>query len=133
MGNDDQCGTELGNICKYAAFQGVVQMSLAFIEPEHRGLALDRPGNHDALTLLRSLSRRNTPTGTWGVDAKVTGFWHTLAMTGKPEKGVTERRSEAPPTRDEERAERPKEIGGPKGPEPTRYGDWERGGRCIDF
>jgi hypothetical protein len=27
----------------------------------------------------------------------------------------------------------PKEIGGPKGPEPTRYGDWERGGRCTDF
>ena len=22
---------------------------------------------------------------------------------------------------------------GPKGPEPTRYGDWERKGRCIDF
>jgi len=26
-----------------------------------------------------------------------------------------------------------KEIGGPSGPEPTRYGDWERNGRCIDF
>lgn len=26
-----------------------------------------------------------------------------------------------------------KEVGGPKGPEPTRYGDWERKGRCIDF
>ena len=25
------------------------------------------------------------------------------------------------------------EIGGPKGPEPTRYGDWERAGRCVDF
>lgn len=25
------------------------------------------------------------------------------------------------------------EIGGPKGPEPTRYGDWERKGRVIDF
>jgi hypothetical protein len=25
------------------------------------------------------------------------------------------------------------EIGGPKGAEPTRYGDWERKGRCIDF
>ncbi len=25
------------------------------------------------------------------------------------------------------------ETGGPKGPEPTRFGDWERGGRCIDF
>ena len=26
-----------------------------------------------------------------------------------------------------------REIGGPQGPEPTRYGDWERKGRCIDF
>ncbi len=25
------------------------------------------------------------------------------------------------------------EIGGPKGLEPTRFGDWERKGRCIDF
>ena len=25
------------------------------------------------------------------------------------------------------------EVGGPKGPEPTRYGDWERNGRCSDF
>ena len=25
------------------------------------------------------------------------------------------------------------ESGGPKGPEPTRYGDWEKNGRCIDF
>lgn len=25
------------------------------------------------------------------------------------------------------------EVGGPKGPEPTRYGDWEKNGRCIDF
>jgi hypothetical protein len=27
----------------------------------------------------------------------------------------------------------PKEIGGPSGPEPTRYGDWERKGRVSDF
>jgi hypothetical protein len=26
-----------------------------------------------------------------------------------------------------------REIGGPVGPEPTRYGDWEQRGRCIDF
>ena len=25
------------------------------------------------------------------------------------------------------------ERGGPKGPEPTRYGDWERKGRVTDF
>jgi hypothetical protein len=29
--------------------------------------------------------------------------------------------------------ERPKEINGPKGPEPTRYGDWERKGVATDF
>ncbi|MCL6606663.1 MAG: DUF1674 domain-containing protein [Geminicoccaceae bacterium] len=27
----------------------------------------------------------------------------------------------------------PGEVDGPSGPEPTRYGDWERGGRCSDF
>ena len=27
----------------------------------------------------------------------------------------------------------PAEIGGPRGKEPTRYGDWEKNGRCIDF
>ncbi len=25
------------------------------------------------------------------------------------------------------------EVGGRAGPEPTRYGDWEKNGRCIDF
>lgn len=31
------------------------------------------------------------------------------------------------------RREFPKEWGGREGPEPTRYGDWEKNGRCIDF
>jgi len=30
-------------------------------------------------------------------------------------------------------SDRPKEHGGSKGLEPTRYGDWERNGRCTDF
>jgi hypothetical protein len=38
-----------------------------------------------------------------------------------------------PPASQPEAPAKPKEIGGPKGPEPTRYGDWERKGRCIDF
>jgi hypothetical protein len=29
--------------------------------------------------------------------------------------------------------ELPKEIGGRGGLDPTRYGDWEKSGRCIDF
>jgi hypothetical protein len=33
----------------------------------------------------------------------------------------------------EPNAAMPIEIGGPKGPEPTRYGDWEQKGRCTDF
>ena len=45
---------------------------------------------------------------------------------------VTEKKS----VTDEKKMENPKkpqEIGGPEGPEPTRYGDWERNGRCVDF
>jgi hypothetical protein len=25
------------------------------------------------------------------------------------------------------------EVGGREGPDPTRFGDWEKNGRCIDF
>ena len=45
----------------------------------------------------------------------------------KPE-GIEEDRAQA--TRQDQQ---PKEYGGPKGKEPTRYGDWEKNGRCIDF
>lgn len=42
-----------------------------------------------------------------------------------------------PPADGQDRAETdktpPVEIGGRDGPDPTRYGDWEKGGRCIDF
>ncbi|MEM6374507.1 MAG: DUF1674 domain-containing protein [Pseudomonadota bacterium] len=38
-----------------------------------------------------------------------------------------ERRKEA------DKIDRPKELGGRKGPEPVRYGDWEKGGLAIDF
>lgn len=43
--------------------------------------------------------------------------------------------NERPPGGEEEGEASPevREIGGPKGPEPTRYGDWERAGRCVDF
>jgi hypothetical protein len=27
----------------------------------------------------------------------------------------------------------PREVGGREGPQPTRFGDWELRGRCIDF
>lgn len=30
-------------------------------------------------------------------------------------------------------ARRPKEVGGPEGPEPTRFGDWEKKGIASDF
>jgi hypothetical protein len=35
--------------------------------------------------------------------------------------------------KDAEAKPKPKELGGPKGPEPTRYGDWERKGIVSDF
>jgi hypothetical protein len=44
------------------------------------------------------------------------------------------RETQQPEEPDEPKPAAPqKEIGGPKGPEPTRYGDWEVDGRCTDF
>lgn len=37
------------------------------------------------------------------------------------------------PAKVDDSPEQPVEVGGPKGPEPTRYGDWEKAGRCTDF
>jgi hypothetical protein len=44
--------------------------------------------------------------------------------------------AETPPERTKTASDTPKlpnEVGGRDGPEPTRYGDWEKNGRCIDF
>lgn len=30
-------------------------------------------------------------------------------------------------------ADAERELGGRDGPDPTRFGDWEKNGRCIDF
>jgi hypothetical protein len=42
-------------------------------------------------------------------------------------------KSPQPETGPKPQPSKPREIGGPKGPEPTRYGDWEVNGRCTDF
>ncbi len=41
--------------------------------------------------------------------------------------------SVAPEAPSQQRPKQPKEIGGPPGPEPTRYGDWQYKGRVTDF
>ena len=49
------------------------------------------------------------------------------------ETASTEAPQTTPDAATPEPAAKPREIGGPRGLEPTRYGDWERKGRCIDF
>jgi hypothetical protein len=40
---------------------------------------------------------------------------------------------EKPADKPPEKPKRVEEIGGPPGPEPTRYGDWQYGGKVTDF
>ena len=60
--------------------------------------------------------------------------------TAKPEKHLSEAAKRALAEAAERRkaeeavkAQRAEELGGPKGPEPTRYGDWEKKGIASDF
>lgn len=57
------------------------------------------------------------------------------AQPGKPLSPAARRAlEEAQARRDAaELAERPPEQGGPRGLEPTRFGDWERKGIAVDF
>jgi hypothetical protein len=58
-------------------------------------------------------------------------------LQGVDERRLAELKAEAAGERWRKKAEAKgeveKEIGGPKGLEPTRYGDWEKAGRCYDF
>ena len=70
-------------------------------------------------------------------------FWHNLRTMQHDPQGVGRPASaavpvpvskpETPSVDDVVRGNAPTEIGGPSGPEPTRFGDWEKNGRCIDF
>ena len=51
-----------------------------------------------------------------------------IAEAGQRAKAEADTRREK-----EDKAQLPPELGGPKGPEPTRYGDWERKGIAVDF
>lgn len=72
----------------------------------------------------------------------------SVGTTGEPAAGVSQRALSEPARRalaeaEERRAaekrssdaksEKAKEVGGRDGPEPTRYGDWEKGGIVSDF
>lgn len=61
-------------------------------------------------------------------------FWHNYSMRSEGTQG-----DDDPAAADASAGSRAEnlpaavELGGPPGPEPTRYGDWEKNGRCIDF
>jgi hypothetical protein len=53
-----------------------------------------------------------------------------------PRKPAAEAEKPAPdakPTPPPEKPKKVEEIGGPPGPEPTRYGDWQFNGKVTDF
>ena len=56
---------------------------------------------------------------------------HHLKSTSEPLKHSDQ--SSAPQASIIPKSQKTVELGGPKGPEPTRYGDWEKAGRCSDF
>jgi hypothetical protein len=59
-----------------------------------------------------------------------------IAMQNAPSQNppeVPQPETVPPPAARAVEAGKPAEVGGPPGPEPTRFGDWEKAGRCIDF
>jgi hypothetical protein len=63
-------------------------------------------------------------------DANVT---RRLPEAAKRALAEAEARRKAQAAKEASEPPKPKEVDGPKGPEPTRYGDWERKGIVSDF
>lgn len=55
------------------------------------------------------------------------------AKDGRPRLNEPEASTDGAPGTSGETEALPREIGGRGGADPTRYGDWEKKGRCIDF
>jgi len=49
----------------------------------------------------------------------------------KPQAPAEEKKNET--AKREDTTDRPTEVGGRGGLDPTRYGDWEKDGKCVDF
>lgn len=63
-------------------------------------------------------------------DARVT---RNIQEAAKRALAEAEERRKSREAAEAARGPKPKEIGGPAGPEPTRYGDWEKKGIASDF
>ena len=58
---------------------------------------------------------------------------HSAAALDSPPEPTDAKRPVAAPPAAAPSPPTPREVGGREGPDPTRYGDWEKSGRCIDF
>lgn len=89
-------------------------------------------------TILRKLGREPAPEAPAAAAPEpAPGSYEDLAMRGADARRLAEEKANQAGRRWRERAvaagEVEPEIGGPQGLEPTRYGDWEKAGRCVDF
>jgi hypothetical protein len=72
-------------------------------------------------------------TGTDAGLGKIPARHHIFRMTPNDKGAPAEPQPAEPAAKPKPPQDKPREIGGPKGPEPTRHGDWEYNGRCTDF
>jgi len=77
----------------------------------------------------KKLRKARTPVG------QLDDSWETKSNKVEPTKAESDSPAETDPYAPfpDNRNPVTGEIGGPRGPEPTRYGDWERKGRISDF
>lgn len=56
-----------------------------------------------------------------------------MSDTPKHDAPVPQADAEKTPPETQRPEKTPREIGGREGPDPVRYGDWEKGGIAVDF
>ena len=87
----------------------------------------------DDIGLMFKKSRKPFQVGDVNIEAVV----EAPEVRGRDAKTLAEMKADAAGEKwraeAEAKGEKTVEVGGPKGLEPTRYGDWERAGRCVDF
>lgn len=123
-------GKILGTIALLHAEDNVYELSKMGVTKAARGLGIGRKLAEALIALARKRGIRSLYIASNRKLARAIALYKNLGFVETPA-GCDPRYQRADITLELPLVK--KETGGPKGMEPTRYGDWEIAGKCVDF
>jgi putative acetyltransferase len=120
----------LGTVCLFQIGDGVFELGKMGVRGNTRGKGIGRILATEAISWARRKGIPKLYIASNHKLAQAIGLYKSLGFIELPENNDA-RYARCDITLEMDLS--PKEVGGRKGPDPVRYGDWENAGKCVDF